>query len=810
MPIFNKTWHRAVAPICYLAVSSLTLGSNLVYAQSVLPLESASQSSTNFGGVATRAIDGSTDGVFVRESVTHTKFENKAWWSANLEKASNISDIQIWNRTNCCASRLSDFYILVSSNPFESTDLETTLDDVNVWSEFHSGPVGENISIPVGVKGQYVRIQMQGKKALSLAEVVVLGTPASVAPQAVEHPSYGFNFVNYIDDDVENDGLFGWTTSGNATLVDENEGLDAYLRLSSESGSPTTSQYNDFGYFRPNETDFTATINLRASNLLTTSSITAKIGTGAKALEAVFNANGTYVKDSSGVLQKVADIVSATDFETFSFEVRDGRLEKVFINDDQQLFTEFDLPAASERLITLTALVAEQSDEALGAEIDDLFVYSRPSRVNLLQANNNAGSADQATHFMHLGIGSDGVPIGVNADGGGYITQVYNKSDGLPVEESSNLGEFLDPKPQFGAGTNQSVRGRMHANRYNPVQAGISIDIGHSANVRTLTSLDGEAASNSSETGVIKIDQFATYNDPTTEYAENSLYEFKDNGNSIWYTGSVRDPEKEDFLNEVAVSASEEGLTELDFNGHFKDVSTDKTPVMLSYGEWKYVRPPSHILQLSRESGSINSRRTPSKISKADGRNDLKTRDTDLGSIRIMREIRANHDFGYSWVLWKENGVEMSRQLTGSMTDIGRTDESMAIFELLSSNTKKLVPDDNIVILGTSSDWDADDALGIYYPEDSEINQSGTVGYNRGSHELVYDEDRRTSVEIHVDWRKTNWVRLRLLSYSRGLFSPSRVDDVYEGFRSENYTLFGTANEIYNKALELSVSEVTN
>ncbi len=628
--------------------------------------------------------------------------------------------------------------------------------------------------------------------------------------QSAEYPSYGFSFVNYSDDKVENDGLFGWNTNGNAILVDQDNGLDSYLSLISNDATPVTSQYNDFGYFSPNETNFALAINLRVSNLLATSSVTASIRTGAISLEVIFNGDGTYVKGENNTLQKVTDVVLTTNFETFSFDVRDGKLERVFVDRDEQQFTKFELPSSTDKLIEVTALAAQQQNgDVLTADIDHLFVYSRPSHVNLLQENTNAGSAAQATHFIHLGIGTDGIPIGVNADGGGYITQVYNKSDGLPVEESTNLGEYLDPKPQFGAGSNQSVRGRMHGGRFNPVQAGININTGHSVTVKTLTSLNGGEASNSTDTNVIKIEQFPVYNDPTTEYAENSLYEFDDNGDFISYSGIVNKEEEEDFFNEVAISASEEGLSELDFNGYFQDVSTDKTPVMLSYGEWKYIRPPSHILQLSRESESISSGRTPSKISKAEDRESLKTRDTDLGNMRIMREVRANYDFGYSWVLWKEDGIKKSHQLTVPISDVGLTEESIVVFELLDSGTENITPDDNIVILGASPDWDADDALGIYYPENSNVNQYGTVGYNRNNHNMVYIEDRRTSVEIHVDWRKRNWVRLRLLSYSNGLFSPSRVDDVYEAFRSENYTLFGTANEIFDKAVELPENQVT-
>lgn len=142
-----------------------------------LTLSSATQSSTGFAGVASRATDGNTNGNYNDQSVTHTANNDaQPWWQASLESVANVAEIELWNRTNnCCSSRLSDFYVFVSDTPFVSNDVDDTLDDPDVWSYFHDGAVGNSVSIPVNATGKYIRIQKTGSSALSLAEVIVSG-----------------------------------------------------------------------------------------------------------------------------------------------------------------------------------------------------------------------------------------------------------------------------------------------------------------------------------------------------------------------------------------------------------------------------------------------------------------------------------------------------------------------------------------------------------------------------------------------------------------------------------------------------------
>ncbi len=61
----------------------------------------ASQSSTAYGGDASRAIDGNTDGRFDKNSVSHTAEGDKnPWWEVDLGTEMVVDRIRLWNRTD--------------------------------------------------------------------------------------------------------------------------------------------------------------------------------------------------------------------------------------------------------------------------------------------------------------------------------------------------------------------------------------------------------------------------------------------------------------------------------------------------------------------------------------------------------------------------------------------------------------------------------------------------------------------------------------------------------------------------------------
>ena len=135
----------------------------------------ASQSSTAWGGNASRGVDGNTSGNWDNNSATHTDFEHQPWWQVDLGGVQQVDTVRIWNLTSCCSERLSNFYVLVSDNPFSSTDLTTTINQTGVSSYYVAGPVGTLMDIGVNRSGRYVRVQLAGDNYLHMAEVEVLG-----------------------------------------------------------------------------------------------------------------------------------------------------------------------------------------------------------------------------------------------------------------------------------------------------------------------------------------------------------------------------------------------------------------------------------------------------------------------------------------------------------------------------------------------------------------------------------------------------------------------------------------------------------
>lgn len=110
----------------------------------------AFQTSLGWNGFPHYAIDGNTSGNYNHKSVTHTLAEPGAWWMVDLGAVYNIGSVRLWNRTDCCGERLSNFQLLVSENAIASDD-------------------------PRAARGRYVRVQLMGKNYLSLAEVEVFG-----------------------------------------------------------------------------------------------------------------------------------------------------------------------------------------------------------------------------------------------------------------------------------------------------------------------------------------------------------------------------------------------------------------------------------------------------------------------------------------------------------------------------------------------------------------------------------------------------------------------------------------------------------
>jgi hypothetical protein len=144
-----------------------------------LAMSHPTQQSSTLAATATgsqAAVDGNTDGGFYHGSVTATDRDAHAWWQVDLGSSKLIGSIAIWNRTDCCAERLGDYWVFVSDTPFRPTDTPAVLEQrTGIWKSHQTTPPNPSITIPVAAQGRYVRVQLSGDGYLSLAEVQVFG-----------------------------------------------------------------------------------------------------------------------------------------------------------------------------------------------------------------------------------------------------------------------------------------------------------------------------------------------------------------------------------------------------------------------------------------------------------------------------------------------------------------------------------------------------------------------------------------------------------------------------------------------------------
>ncbi len=157
--------------------------------------KTATQSSTYAGNVgASAAVNGNTDGDYWDDSVSHTNDDTNAWWQVDLGASNTINLITIWNRTDICSSRLSDYWVFVSDTPFDENDTPTTLQNRSGTSGSHQTTM-PNPSTGIdtgGVHGRYIRVQLSGTNYLALAEVQVF-TDLALGKTATQSSTYPGN-----------------------------------------------------------------------------------------------------------------------------------------------------------------------------------------------------------------------------------------------------------------------------------------------------------------------------------------------------------------------------------------------------------------------------------------------------------------------------------------------------------------------------------------------------------------------------------------------------------------------------------------
>jgi len=121
-------------------------------------------------GPAQKAVDGNTDQSYSSGSVSATTTENNPWWQVDLGAVYNLEKVVIYNRADARSKDLKRFYVdILNANADGSWEIED-----HVYSEDEAGLVAL-VTFKKGIKGQVVRIRVDGHASINLAEVEVYG-----------------------------------------------------------------------------------------------------------------------------------------------------------------------------------------------------------------------------------------------------------------------------------------------------------------------------------------------------------------------------------------------------------------------------------------------------------------------------------------------------------------------------------------------------------------------------------------------------------------------------------------------------------
>jgi hypothetical protein len=144
------------------------------------------------------ASDGLPNGEFGDCNTTHTGFGETPWWQVNLGGPQNpIQRIVLWNRTDCCGERLSNFDVLVSGDGVTFTPIY-----------YRDTQAPRQLEIALGVR--HVRVQLRSPGFLSLAEVEVFQGSNNIAqgrPATQSSTLGGFSCNPTADKAVDDDNV---------------------------------------------------------------------------------------------------------------------------------------------------------------------------------------------------------------------------------------------------------------------------------------------------------------------------------------------------------------------------------------------------------------------------------------------------------------------------------------------------------------------------------------------------------------------------------------------------------------------------
>ena len=136
------------------------------------------QSTVSHGGVAERAVDGNTVGIWNWGSTTHTRSESNPWWQVTFDYNTAVDKVYFWNRIDAGRDRLNNARVSLYQDGKE-VDFINVAGAAKVMNVVDFG----------GIFGDTVRISLPSGGILSLAEVQVEGLVHTPAPTISAAPT---------------------------------------------------------------------------------------------------------------------------------------------------------------------------------------------------------------------------------------------------------------------------------------------------------------------------------------------------------------------------------------------------------------------------------------------------------------------------------------------------------------------------------------------------------------------------------------------------------------------------------------------
>jgi hypothetical protein len=128
------------------------------------------QSSEDWHGAPGRAVDGNTNQNYHGGSCTHTHNWGHPWWRLQFDAEKEVDKVEVWNRADCCRSRLSGVQVIVRGRL--GNQLCGTL----------SPSTAKQTVSCRGASAAMVELKMPRKDYLSLCEVKVYGRNSRKVP----------------------------------------------------------------------------------------------------------------------------------------------------------------------------------------------------------------------------------------------------------------------------------------------------------------------------------------------------------------------------------------------------------------------------------------------------------------------------------------------------------------------------------------------------------------------------------------------------------------------------------------------------